>query len=168
MGGCLTDIARFPQGIYNRPIMPIPNYSVLKGDPQPGQVTGFHPHFRIPVQTDAGTFYIDVNVQSFDNSGVLYAILQHFTPPDAQAVPDGVTEVPRQPAGLAVDYVREAISGAPMITRSQMVLLPTGKGKDLHDQVVTVVKSKTTRGWCSRSEARSQTQEVPPAFTTFT
>lgn len=122
--------------------MPITNYSVLKGDPQPGQVTGFHPHFRIPVQTGAGNFTIDVNVQSFDNSEVLYAILQNFTPPDAQALlalPDGVTEVPSQPGGLALDYVRETISGAPMITRSQMTLLPTGDGKDLHDQVVTVV-----------------------------
>jgi uncharacterized protein YukJ len=122
--------------------MPIPNYSVLKGDPQPGHVTGFHPHFRIPVQTDAGSFTIDVNVQSFDNSEVLYAILQDFTPPDAQALlalPDGVREIPSQPGGLAVDYVRETVGGEPMITRNQMALLPTGKGNDLHDQVVTVV-----------------------------
>ena len=127
---------------YNRPIMPIPNYSVLKGDPQPGQVTGFHPHFRIPVQTGPGSFTVDVNVQSFDNSEVLYAILQNFTPPDAQALlalPDGVTEVPSEHQTLAIDYVRETFGSAPMITRSQMALLPTGKGKDLHDQVVTVV-----------------------------
>jgi uncharacterized protein YukJ len=122
--------------------MPIPNYSVLKGDPQPGKVAGFHPHFRIPVQTGAGNFTIDVNVQSFDNSEVLYAIIQHFTPPDAAgllALPDGVTKLTSAPGGLALDYVRQMIGGAPMITRSQMVLLPTGKGKDLHDQVVTVV-----------------------------
>ena len=122
--------------------MPIPNYSVLKGDPQPGQVTGLHPHFRIPVQTGAGTFTIDVNVQSFDNSEVLYAILQNFTPPDAPALlalRDGVTKVPSQPGGLAVDYLRATMGGAPMITRSQMALLPTGKGNELHDQVVTVV-----------------------------
>jgi uncharacterized protein YukJ len=85
---------------------------------------------------------VDVNVQSFDNSEVLYAILQNFTPPDMQALlslPDGVTEIPSQPGGLAIDYVREAISGAPMITRSQMALLPIAKAKHLHDQVVTVV-----------------------------
>jgi uncharacterized protein YukJ len=122
--------------------MPIPNYSVLKGDPQPGSVTGFHPHFRIPVQTDGGAFTIDVNVQSFDNSEVLYAILQNFTPPTAPsllALPDGETPIPSQPGGLAVDYVREAIGGAPLITRSQMTLLPIGKVSDLHDQLVTVV-----------------------------
>ena len=122
--------------------MPIPNYSVLKGDPQPGSVTGFHPHFRIPVQTDAGTFTIDVNVQSFDNSEVLYAILQNFTPPAAPsllALPNGVTQIPSQTSGLALDYVREAIGGAPLIERSQMTLLPIGKGNELHDQVATVV-----------------------------
>ena len=80
--------------------MPILNYSVLKGDPQPGQITGFHPHLRIPVQTDAGRFTIDANLQSFDNSEVLYAILQNFTPPDVQALlalSDGVTQVPGDP-----------------------------------------------------------------------
>jgi uncharacterized protein YukJ len=122
--------------------MPIPNYSVLKGDPQPGQVSGVHPHFRIPVQTAGGSFTIDINVQSFDGSEVLYAILHNFTPPDAQALlalPDGVTEVPSQPGGLAIDYVRETIGGAPMITSSQMALLPIGNSNDLQDQVVTVV-----------------------------
>lgn len=122
--------------------MPIPNYSVLKGDPQPGQVTGFHPHFRIPVKTNAGSFTIDINVQSFDNSEVLYAIRQNFTPPDAQALgalPDGITQIPSLPGGLALDFVRETISGVKMITRSQMALLPAGRGSDLHDQVVTVV-----------------------------
>lgn len=122
--------------------MPIPNYSVLKGDPQPGQVTGFHPHFRIPVQTDAGSFTVDVNVESFDNSEVLYAIVQNFNAPNAQALlalPSGLTKVPSQPGTLAVDFVRETIGSSPMITRSQMSLLPIGNGTDLHDQVVTVV-----------------------------
>jgi uncharacterized protein YukJ len=122
--------------------MPIPNYSVLKGDPQPGSVTGFHPHYRIPVKTDAGAFTVDVNVQSFDNSEVLYAILQNFTPPDATsllALPNGVTKLPSQAGGLALDYVRQTIGSAPMITRSGMTLLPVGSGSGLHDQVETVV-----------------------------
>jgi hypothetical protein len=66
--------------------LPITNYSVLKGDPRPGKVTGFHPHFRIPVQTDSGPFTIDINVQSFNNSEVLYSIIQNFTPPDAASL----------------------------------------------------------------------------------
>ena len=122
--------------------MPIPNYSVLKGDPQPGQVTGFHPHFRIPVQTDSGTFTVDVNVQSFDGSEVLYAIIQNFTPPNAAgllALPNGVAPLPSQANGLALDFVRETIHGAPMITRDAMKLLPIGNRRDLHDQVADVV-----------------------------
>lgn len=122
--------------------MPIPNYSVLKGDPQPGKVTGFHPHFRIPVQTESGAFTIDVNVQSFDNSEVLYAIVQGFTPPDAEsllAMPNGVATLPSKPGGLALDYVRDTIGGAPIMTRSAMMLLPIGNGGDLNDQVATIV-----------------------------
>lgn len=122
--------------------MPIVNYSVLKGDPQPGQVTGLHPHFRIPVQTAAGSFTIDVNVQSFDNSEVLYQIVQPFTPPDAAslaALPDGVTGLPSQPGGLALDFVRETVGGKPMVAKSDMTLLPIGSHGDLQDQVATVV-----------------------------
>jgi uncharacterized protein YukJ len=122
--------------------MPIPNYSVLKGDPQPGQVTGFHPHFRVPVQTSAGNFTIDVNVQSFDNSEVLFAIVQDFAPPNAAALlalPDGATALASQPGGLALDYVRETIGGTPMIRKSAMSLLAIGNRTDLHDQVETVV-----------------------------
>lgn len=127
---------------YNLLTMPIPDYSVLKGDPQPGAVTGFHPHFRIPVQTASGSFTIDVNVESFDNSEVLYAIAKNFTPPNAAALaalPGGLTNIASQSGGLALDYVRQTIDGRPMITRSEMALLPIGNGKDLHDQVESVV-----------------------------
>lgn len=122
--------------------MPIVNYSVLKGDPQPGQVSGAHPHFRIPVQTAAGSFTIDVNVQSFDGSEVLYRIVQPFTPPNAASLlglPDGVTKLPSQPGRLALDYVRETIGGQPMVARSSMTLLPIGNQTGLQDQVATVV-----------------------------
>jgi uncharacterized protein YukJ len=130
------------QKAYNRLSMPIPNYSVLKGDPQPGKVTGLHPHFRIPVQTDAGAFTVDVNVQSFDKSEVLYAIIQNFTPPDASSLltlPNGVTQIASQPGGLALDYLRGSVGGVPMITQSAMTLLPIGNGNDLNDQVAAVV-----------------------------
>ena len=122
--------------------MPIPNYSVLKGDPQPGQVTGFHPHFRVPVETGRASFTIDVNVQSFDNSEVLYAILENFTPAAADALlalPDGVTQLQHQPGGLSLDYVRMTAEGVPVITSDQMALLPIGNRRDLHDRVETVV-----------------------------
>ncbi len=122
--------------------MPIINYSVLKGDPEPGKVTGVQPHFRIPVKTDSGNFTIDINVESFDNSEVLYAIVENFTPPNAEALlalPNGVTKLRSEPGGLALDYVRETTGNAPMITPDRMALLPIGDGKSLHDQVETVV-----------------------------
>jgi uncharacterized protein YukJ len=122
--------------------MPIINYSVLRGDPQPGKVTGANPHFRIPVKTDSGNFTIDINVESFDNSEVLYAIIENFTPPNAEALlalPNGVTKLRSEPGGLALDYVRETIGNAPMITPDRMALLPIGDGNSLHDQVETVV-----------------------------
>lgn len=127
---------------YNRLAMPIANYSVLKGDPQPGQVTGADPHFRIPVQTSAGDFTIDVNVESSDGSEVLYAIIQDFTPPDPAsllALADGVTALASEAGGLALDFVRETIGGVPMITRAAMTLLPVGSGPGLQNQVAAVV-----------------------------
>lgn len=120
--------------------MPIQNYSVVKGDPQPGKVKGFHPHFRIPVDTDGGATTVDVNVQSFDGSEVLYAIVDNFTPPNPEALlalPNGVN----RPDGIALDYVRTTVNGAPMITRDAMSLLPTGNKQDLHDAVVTAVNA---------------------------
>lgn len=129
--------------------MPIVNYSVLKGDPQPGQVTGSNPHFRIPVRTAAGSFTIDINVESFDKSEVLYQVVQPFTPPDAAsllALPDGVTPLPSQPGGIALDYVRETIGGQPMVTRASMTLLPIGNHGNLHDQLATAVNQAIQNG----------------------
>src|SRR6185312_7730462 len=113
------------------PIMAVPNYSVLKGDPQAGTVSGKNPHFRIPVNTFSGMFTIDVNVESTDGSEVLYLIHQDFTPPDAEALgalSTGVTGLEREPGGLALDYVRERVNGAPLVIHSQMSVLPIGGG----------------------------------------
>ena len=121
--------------------MPVPNYSVLKGDPHPGTVSGKNPHFRIPVNTISGMFTIDVNVESTDGSEVLYLINQDFTPPDAQslgALSTGVMGLDREPGGLALDYVRETINGAPLVERSQMSLLPIG-GATMKNQVATIL-----------------------------
>ena len=118
--------------------MPIPNYSLLKGDPQTGSVTGKNPHYRIPVKTASGTYTIDVNVQSTDGSEVLYAVLPNTAPPNAAkllGLPDGVNP----PDGIALDYVRTQIDGAPMITKSAMTLLPIGGNPTLNDQIVSVV-----------------------------
>jgi len=121
--------------------MAVPNYSLLKGDPQPGTVSGKNPHFRIPVNTFSGMFTIDVNVESTDGSEVLYLINQNFTPPDAEALgalSTGVAGLEREPGGLALDYVRETVNGAPLVAHSQMSLLPIGGGT-MKNQVATIL-----------------------------
>jgi uncharacterized protein YukJ len=121
--------------------MAVPNYSILKGDPQPGTVSGKNPHFRIPVNTISGMFTIDVNVESTDGSEVLYVVIENFTPPDAEALgalSTGVTGLEREPGGLALDYVRETVNGAPLVAPSQMSLLPIGRGT-MKNQVATIL-----------------------------
>jgi uncharacterized protein YukJ len=109
--------------------MPITNYSVLKGDPISGKVAdGSSYHYQIKVRTDADTIItVDVNVQSVDKSEVLYVIDQAFTPPDPDglnALPVGLTSLPSQPGGLALDFVRTTVGGQPMVEESQMTKLP--------------------------------------------
>ena len=121
--------------------MAVPNYSVLKGDPQRGKVSGKNPHFRIPVNTISGMFTIDVNVESTDGSEVLYLINQNFTPPDAEALgalSTGIRGLERAPGGLALDYVRETVNGAPLVDRSEMSLLPPG-GSTMKNQIATIL-----------------------------
>jgi uncharacterized protein YukJ len=122
--------------------MAVPNYSVLKGDPEPGAVSGKNPHFRIPVNTASGMFTVDVNVESTDGSEVLYLIDQNFTPPDPSALAElasGITPLKSISGGLALDYVREQIGGAPMILRDRMTLLPIGGGT-MKNGVAAVIK----------------------------
>ncbi len=131
--------------------MPIPNYSVLKGDPISGKVAdGSSYHYQITVQTAPDTTTtIDVNVQSVDKSEVLYFINQAFTPPDPAgllALPVGLTALTSVPGGLALDFVRTQIDGQPMITRDQMQLLPdtVAKGSpknDLNNAVIDLLNA---------------------------
>ena len=108
--------------------MPIANYSVLKGRPTAGKVvSGSSAHYDITVQATTGTYTVAVNIESVDGSEVLYAIQSNFIPPDTAglaALAGGMTPLPSEPGGLALDFVREAIDGTPMITRGAMILLP--------------------------------------------
>lgn len=108
--------------------MPVANYSVLKGRPAAGQVvTGKSKHYQITVVANGATFTVAVNIESVDGSEVLYAIEQGFTPPDVSGLAglsEGITGLQSSPGGLALDFVREQIGGKPMITRTQMTLLP--------------------------------------------
>jgi uncharacterized protein YukJ len=73
-----------------------------------------------------------VNIQSTDGSDVLYAIEEGFTPPDVAgllALPMGMTALKSEPGGLALDFVRSTVNGAPMISKAQMTLLPQASAK---------------------------------------
>jgi uncharacterized protein YukJ len=108
--------------------MPIPNYSVLAGDPTSGKVvTGSSTHYQITMNGAGGPFTVAVNIESTDGSEVLYAIKENFAPPHADqlvALSLGMHPLPSKPGGLALDFVRTAVHGAPMITRAEMTLLP--------------------------------------------
>ena len=113
--------------------MPIANYSVLAGRPTAGKVVGgSSAHYQITMQATGGPFTVAVNIQSVDGSEVLYAILEGFTPPDLPgltALKMGMTVLKSQPGGLALDFVRSTVNGAPMITKAQMTLLPKANEK---------------------------------------
>jgi uncharacterized protein YukJ len=108
--------------------MPITNYSVLQGLPTAGKVvTGASTHYQITMRATGGPFTVAVNIKSTDGSEVLYAIVDNFQPPDPAgllALSSGMHAVPSIPGGLALDFVREQVSGKPMISPAQMTLLP--------------------------------------------
>ncbi|WP_158789450.1 YukJ family protein [Granulicella sp. L46] len=108
--------------------MPITNYSVLRGLPTAGKVvSGTSTHYQITMEATGGPFTVAVNIESTDGSEVLYAIVDDFRPPDRAgllALNSGMHALPSNPAGLALDFVREQVNGTPMITLAQMTLLP--------------------------------------------
>jgi uncharacterized protein YukJ len=130
--------------------MPITNYSVLAGRQTAGKVVGgSSTHYQITMQATGGPFTVAVNIQSVDGSEVLYAIEEDFTPPDLAgltALPMGMTKLQSVPGGLALDYVRSTVGGAPMITKAQMTLLPQlqakAKGGSAEEQMVQRARAK--------------------------
>lgn len=129
--------------------MPIQNYSVLAGDPVSGKVvTGSGTHYQITMNTPAGSYTVAVNILSDDNSQVLYAIEEDFTPPSLDALvalPMGLTALKSEAGGLALDFVRSTVDGAPMITLQQMALLPLPPQKNAkgspEDQAIRQAKA---------------------------
>jgi uncharacterized protein YukJ len=111
--------------------LPIANYSVLKGDPQSGQVVfgagGKTAHYRIHLNVQSGSAEADVNIQSSDGSEVLYVVYGPFTPPNPGALGDlpfGITPLDAVSGTLALDYVREMVGSEMMVNRADMSLLP--------------------------------------------
>ena len=130
--------------------MPITKYSVLKGDPTAGKVvSGASAHYQITVQADR-TYTVAVNIESVDGSEVLYAIQTGFTPPDEaglEALAAGMTGLPSEPGGLALDFVRSTVNGAPMITREEMTPLPiASSSQQFLDEALALEQGKPLAG----------------------
>lgn len=107
--------------------MPVYEYSVLKGDPTSGKLSSdTPPHYLINVEAAGKTYQIAVNIESTDGSQVLYYINENFTPPDAALLDNlatGMTRLTMQ-GNPAIDYVRSTANGQPIVTLSEMQLLP--------------------------------------------
>ena len=118
--------------------MGVPSYSVLAGDPVSGKVvSGKSSHYQITMNAPGGPFTVAVNIQSVDGSEVLYAIKEGFTPPDEAgltALPMGIMRLESKPGGLALDFVRSMVNGAPMVTRAEMTLLPQLRPQGLSEE----------------------------------
>ncbi len=129
--------------------MPIRNYNLLKGDPISGKlVFGRSPHYQITVKLDDGSVVtVAVNVQSVDNSEVLYTVDHAFQPPNPAALtvlPARLTTLMSAPGGLAIDFVRERVGGLPLVSREAMSLLPKSfqaghRLNDLNNEVVDLL-----------------------------
>ena len=110
--------------------MPIHQYSVLKGDPQSGQVSGpagKPPHYLITVAANGSSYQVAVNIESSDDSQVLYLLNENFTPPDAAALTSlasGMTPLAGIDGNPAIDFIRSRANGQPIVTRQLMTLLP--------------------------------------------
>jgi uncharacterized protein YukJ len=110
----------------------MPNsYSVLVGDPQEGKVSGPSgkpPHYLINVNAAGSTYQIAVNIESdAGDSQVLYNIQTNFQPPDASiltALQPGMNDLTNVQGNPSIDYVRSRTNGQPLVTLSEMQLLP--------------------------------------------
>jgi uncharacterized protein YukJ len=91
--------------------MPLKNYGVLKGkaiDSREGM--GASPHFQILVIDDDLRHRIAINVKSkVEPSELLYYVDENFDHPmvtDLESLPTGFHELPSEPGGMALDYIR--------------------------------------------------------------
>jgi uncharacterized protein YukJ len=129
--------------------MGIPNYSVVKGDPEgKGAISGTNPHYRFELDAgDSGEIEVDVNVQSSDGSEILYLIVESFTPPDVDGLvnlPSGRTPLNTGDSDLRIDYVQEKnADGTPLVNPAQFQKLDLGDStmqdavEDLLDQALS-------------------------------
>ena len=132
--------------------MPINQYSVLVGDPQPGAVSGPSgkpPHYLIPVNASGTQYQIAVNIESaVGDSQVLYDIEMDFLPPNPgllAALPQGMNPLTVQ-GDPAIDFIRSRTAGQPIVTLADMQLLPLPSEQNsgnLHNAVIQLLNQAT-------------------------
>jgi uncharacterized protein YukJ len=132
--------------------MPVNQYSVLIGDPQPGSVRGPEgrpPHYVIPVNAAGTSYQIAINIESDDDSQVLYTIQTDFNPPNAAllaAMAQGMNPLSMK-GDPAIDYIRSEFEGKPILTLAEMKLLPLPAQEnsgDLNNAVVELLNQATS------------------------
>jgi uncharacterized protein YukJ len=118
--------------------MPLKSYGVLKGRPiQRRRADSSNAHYQIHLVDETRDYRVAVNVKSKESpSEVEYLVVEGFDHPVAAglpALPQGFTSLPRQPGGLALDFIR-----ANLFDRTQFVPLPMnapGADDDLNDKL---------------------------------
>jgi uncharacterized protein YukJ len=105
----------------------------MRPDPHP-------PHYRVDVEAGGRRFQVHVSVKPRQGNGIgaqlLYAASERFAHPILallHAVPPGFRELPREPGGLALDYIRRNL-----LDRRQMARVPLGlpgQDDDLSDKL---------------------------------
>lgn len=94
--------------------MPVHAYSVLKGRPINYRLgTSQTKHYQILVSANGELHRVAVNVRSSDGSDVEFLVRPSFDHPLTalwQRLPEGLTALPPDPGGAALDYIRDNIA----------------------------------------------------------
>ncbi len=123
--------------------MALRNYGVLKGRPIDRRLgAGSSPHYQIRIVDDTDDYRIAVNVKSkLAPSELLYLVDGQFSHPiveDLRELSMGFSEIPSQPGGVAMDYIR-----ANLFDFNQMIPLPfnvPGPDNDLNEKIDAIIQ----------------------------
>ncbi|MFM9884320.1 MAG: DUF2278 family protein [Burkholderiales bacterium] len=124
--------------------MPLMKYGVLVGQAIAArrENTNDTPHYQVQIRAAGTSYRIAVNVKSNEfPSELMYLIKEDFSHPilpHLVALQEGFTLAPRQPGGIALDFIR-----GNLFERNDMRLLPhnlPGPDNDLSDRIEHYIK----------------------------
>lgn len=125
----------------------IPGYGVLRGLAIEAKLEGDKPHYQIHIKAAGADYRIAVNVMSDEApSELLFFLDPDFKHPllaQLPALAEGFTVVPKQPNGIALDFIR-----GNLFSPEEMKVVPlehTGPGDDLHQIFEVHVQQAITR-----------------------